>query len=56
MNQEAADTGFPTANAAVKLLEGLGILIELTGQKTNRNPAISHTSSCWRFDRQGGRL
>lgn len=27
---------FPTANAAVKLLEGLGLLSELTGQRTNR--------------------
>jgi Fic family protein len=29
-------TSFPTANAAVSLLEGLGILTELTGQKKNR--------------------
>lgn len=30
-------TSFPTANAAVKLLEGLGIVSELTGQKKNRS-------------------
>jgi Fic family protein len=30
-------TSFPTANAAVKALEQLGILIELTGQKKNRS-------------------
>lgn len=29
------DTTFPTATAAVKLLESLGIVGELTGQKTN---------------------
>lgn len=30
-------TSFPTATAAVKVLEDLGIVAELTGQKTNRN-------------------
>ena len=30
------ETSFPTANAAVQLLEALGIVAELTGQKTNR--------------------
>ena len=30
------ETTFPTASAAVKLLEDLGILVELTGQKKNR--------------------
>jgi Fic family protein len=30
-------TTFPTANAAVKVLEGLGIVVELTGQKKNRS-------------------
>ncbi len=34
--RQALDTTFPTANAAVKLLEGLGIVVELTGQKKNR--------------------
>ena len=34
--RQQLDTSFPTANAAVKLLEGLGIVTELTGQKTNR--------------------
>ena len=33
---EAVQTTFPTANAAIKLLEELGILTELTGQKKNR--------------------
>ena len=28
---------FPTANAAVKVLVGLGIAVELTGQKQNRS-------------------
>ena len=31
------DTSFPTANAAVKVLEDLGIVTEMTGQKKNRN-------------------
>ncbi len=30
-------TSFPTANAAVKVLEDLGIVSEMTGQKTNRS-------------------
>ena len=30
-------TTFPTANAAVKVLEELGIVAERTGQKTNRS-------------------
>lgn len=34
--REALQTTFPTANAAIKLLEELGILTELTGQKKNR--------------------
>lgn len=32
----AVQTTFPTANTAIKLLEELGILTELTGQKKNR--------------------
>lgn len=35
--REALDTTFPTANAAVKVLETLGIVVELTGQKKNRS-------------------
>jgi Fic family protein len=31
------DTSFPTANAAVKVLEDLGIVTEMTGQKKNRS-------------------
>lgn len=34
--RQKLETSFPTANAAVKLLHGLGILTERTGQKTNR--------------------
>ncbi len=34
--RQKLQTSFPTANAAVQLLEGLGIVAELTGQKTNR--------------------
>jgi len=30
------ETTFPTASAAVSLLEDLGIVVELTGQKKNR--------------------
>jgi Fic family protein len=35
--RQKLDTTFPTATAAVKLLEGLGIVVELTGQKKNRS-------------------
>jgi Fic family protein len=34
--RRALNTSFPTANAAVKLLEDLGIVREWTGQKKNR--------------------
>jgi Fic family protein len=34
--REALDTSFPTATAAVKVLEELGIVVEMTGQKKNR--------------------
>ena len=34
--RQALDTSFPTATAAVRLLETLGIVTELTGQKKNR--------------------
>ena len=34
--RQRLDTTFPTASAAVKLLDDLGILAELTGQKKNR--------------------
>jgi Fic family protein len=34
--RQALNTSFPTANAAVKVLENLGIVSELTGQKKNR--------------------
>ena len=35
--RQKLDTTFPTATAAVKLLEELGIVTELTGQKNNRS-------------------
>jgi Fic family protein len=35
--RQKLETTFPTATAAVKLLEDLGLLIELTGQKKNRS-------------------
>ncbi len=35
--RQALNTSFPTANAAVRLLEDLGIVSELTGQKKNRS-------------------
>jgi hypothetical protein len=35
--RKSLDTTFPTANAAVKVLEDLGIVTEMTGQKKNRN-------------------
>lgn len=35
--RQSLDTSFPTANAAVQVLEGLGIVTELTGQKKNRS-------------------
>ena len=34
--RQRLETTFPTASAAVKLLEDLGIVAELTGQKKNR--------------------
>jgi Fic family protein len=34
--RQRLETTFPTASAAVKLLEDLGMLTELTGQKKNR--------------------
>ncbi len=35
--RQQLDTSFPTATAAVKVLEDLGIVIEMTGQKKNRS-------------------
>lgn len=35
--RQRLNTSFPTANAAVKVLEGLGIVTEFTGQKKHRN-------------------
>jgi hypothetical protein len=35
--RQRLETSFPTATAAVKILENLGIVTELTGQKKNRS-------------------
>lgn len=35
--RQKLNTSFPTANAAVKVLKDLGIVTEMTGQKTNRS-------------------
>ena len=35
--RQRLETSFPTANAAVQVLQGLGIVNELTGQKKNRS-------------------
>jgi len=35
--RQKLNTTFPTANAAVKVLENLGIVVEFTGQKKNRS-------------------
>ena len=35
--RQQLDTTFPTATAAVKVLEDLGIVVEMTGQKKNRS-------------------
>ncbi len=35
--RQQLDTSFPTATAAVKVLEELGIVVEITGQKKNRS-------------------
>jgi Fic family protein len=35
--RQQLDTSFPTATAAVKVLEELGIVTEMTGQKKNRS-------------------
>ena len=35
--RQKLDTSFPTANAAVRVLEELGIVTEMTGQKKNRS-------------------
>jgi len=35
--RQQLQTTFPTANAAVQMLEQLGIVVEVTGQKKNRS-------------------
>jgi Fic family protein len=48
--RQKLETTFPTAIAAVKVLEDLGIVTEMTGQKKIAVTATSHTSSCCRAD------
>ena len=40
--RRSLNTSFPTANAAVKVLEDLGIVTEMTGQKKNRSYSYQH--------------
>ena len=40
--RRSLNTSFPTANAAVKVLEDLGIVTEMTGQKKNRRYSYQH--------------
>ena len=42
----ALDTTFPTANAAVKALEELGLITETTGNKKTGVSVTPHISSC----------
>ena len=35
--RQKLETSFPTANAAIRVLEHLGIVTEMTGQKKNRS-------------------
>jgi Fic family protein len=35
--RKALATSFPTANAAIKTLENLGLVVEMTGHKKNRS-------------------
>jgi Fic family protein len=35
--RKALDTTFPTANAAIKTLQDIGVIVEVTGQKKNRS-------------------
>jgi len=44
--RQQLDTSFPTATAAVKVLEDLGIVAEMTGQKKTEVTATRPTSNC----------
>lgn len=44
--RQRLDTTFPTATAAVKVLEDLGIVTEVTGQKKTDAIATRPTSTC----------
>jgi len=44
------DTSFPTATAAVKVLEELGIVTEVTGQKKNRSTVTKLMLNCFLGD------
>lgn len=44
--RQQLDTSFPTATAAVKVLEDLGIVTEMTGQKKTGVTATKPTLNC----------
>jgi len=44
--RQQLDTSFPTATAAVKVLEDLSIVAEMTGQKKTEVTATRPTSNC----------
>lgn len=44
--RQKLETSFPTANAAIKVLQDLGIVNEMTGQKKTAFTATSRTSNC----------
>ena len=44
--RQKLDTTFPTANAAVKVLEDLGIVVEFTGQKKTAITVTRQILSC----------
>jgi len=44
--KQKLDTSFPTANAAVSVLEALGVVVEVTGQKRIEHTVTGRTSIC----------
>lgn len=44
--RQQLETTFPTANAAVQVLQQLGIVVEVTGQKKNRSYSYLPMSTC----------
>jgi len=51
------DASFPTANAAVDILEDVGIVTEMTGQEKIRRysyqPCVEMPTRCFRSERRG---